>query len=331
MAFEDPYKFKGITSWKKDAHTNNVLYGVIDFFRWGFLGIGAYQNITQNPAVSGVFGGDRFQLTLDNDPNYTDGQVWRGYKKDWVWESGVNFSPAPIVASGVYFNEVFYETSSTTGAFSHYIDFPRGRVVFDTAVATTGVVKANFSIRSVQVTQADEVGIQEIVHQSHRIERSDFLAATGGGNWSRSLEHLYQLPLLAVEFVDTTFTGYELGGGQLASADLLFYVFADNPDDRNQIIDVIKYQSEKVIWLANRGLIKSSTDYPGGQVSLDFRGSPVDNFLTYPSIVFPSADGGFQWRQCRFGSIDLESSDNLNNELYRAILRVNTEVILNEI
>ena len=327
MALNDPTTFKGVTSWNKDTHTNNLLFGTIDFFKWGLLQIGAYQNITR-PNVSGVFGGDRFQLTLQDDLSYNVGEVWRGYREDWVWESGVNFSPPPHIASGVYVDSTFHPSASTTGAFAHHIDFPSGRVIFDTAIPTGSRVDADFSFRVISVIPADQVGIQEILYDAHRVDRSAFLNADTAGDWNQSQELTQPLPFMAVEIVNSSFRPYELGGGQYIDVDMLFYIFADNPYDRNQMADIVTYQHEKAFWLFDLGDIKVSPSYP---LSLDFRGSPVDNPMIYPQIVAESGDGGFRWRQCRFNEVDLDTSDDINNWLYRAILRVSAETILSEV
>ncbi len=328
MALNDTTTLKGVTVWKKDTHTNNLLYGTIDFFRWGLLQIGAYENITQSPPSSGVFGGDRFRLPLHEDPSYTLGQAWRGFRPDWVWESGVDFSPAPIVASGVSVDGSFHPSASTTGTFAHYIDFPRGRVIFDSPIPTGSLVQANFSPRSISVVSAEEVGIQEALYDSHRVDRATFLTSQTSGLWNRLQEISQTLPMVAFEVVNSNFRPRELGGGNYIDTDFLVYILSDNPDDRNQLEDIIKYQHEKAFWLYDRGDIKTSPAYP---ISLDFRGAPVTTPMIYPQIVADPSESGFRWRQCRINEVTLDTSDSINNWLYRAVLRVSTETILSEV
>lgn len=327
MALNDTTSFKGVTSWKKDTHTNNLLWGTIDFFRWGMLEIGAYQNV-ETPSSSGVYGGDRFKLVLHDDPSYTLGSTWRGFRPDWVWESGVSFSPAPIVASGVTVDNTFYLTDTTTGTFAHYIDFPRGRVVFDSPIPTGSIVQADFSLRVVSVVPAEEKAVQELFYDTHRVDRDEFNTAQTAGKWNTLPELTQTLPLIAFEIANSSFRPLELGGHSYIDTDFLTYVFSDNPDDRNQLVDIIKYQNEKAFWLYSRNDIKSSPNYP---ISLDFRGAPVASPMIYPQIVGDPSEGGFRWRQCRIKRVTLDTSDQINNWLYRAVLRVETETILSEV
>jgi hypothetical protein len=156
MALNTDYTtFKGITRIHRDNLSNNLLWGTMDFLQWGFLQVGGFQNITVNPAISGALGGDRFRLRPSNDPSYESGQVWEGFRNDWVWESGFSVdSISPIRVSGVWVDGSFYGSGDAT--YSHYVDYPNGRVVFDTAVGTTSTVQASFTHRTVGITRPIE-------------------------------------------------------------------------------------------------------------------------------------------------------------------------------
>ena len=153
MALNNADKFKGITSIQKDNLSNNLLLGVQDFLSWGLLNIGAFQNITRSPATSGSFadGHSRYRLRNSDDPSYDAGQVWEGFRNDWVWESGVSYqNTKPIQVSGVWIDNYFYEPTDST--YSHFIDYPNGRIVFDYGVPTTKRVETNFTHRTVGVS-----------------------------------------------------------------------------------------------------------------------------------------------------------------------------------
>ena len=124
MALNNPTLFKGVTSIQKDNLTNNLLLGTQDFLSWGFLNIGGFQNITRSPAVSGSYGrtSDRFRLRNSDDPSYEEGQVWEGFRNDWVWESGFKHNDTkPIPVSGVWVDGYFYSPSDAT--YSHFNTF----------------------------------------------------------------------------------------------------------------------------------------------------------------------------------------------------------------
>ena len=66
MAFSDAIKFNGVTSVFSDGISNTLLLGVQDFLSYGFLGAGAFQNITRrNPPVSGIYSGKVFFIDTD--------------------------------------------------------------------------------------------------------------------------------------------------------------------------------------------------------------------------------------------------------------------------
>ena len=60
------------------------------YLDWGLLSVGGWTNITT--PTSGAYGGTFDALRVVSDPAYTDGQVWESAKKDWVWETGMDYS-----------------------------------------------------------------------------------------------------------------------------------------------------------------------------------------------------------------------------------------------
>ena len=101
----------------QDATISNILLdNFIAFYDWGFLDRGSFYNI-QIPQ-SGIYGGDRHKLRSSDNPNYTDGQVWEGYRQNWVWESGIDgTTQQPVTISGVFVDNEFYATGNTTKPF----------------------------------------------------------------------------------------------------------------------------------------------------------------------------------------------------------------------
>ena len=119
----------------QDSTISNILEeNFILFYDWGFVDRGGFFNI--KIPQSGIYGGDRHVLRSVDTPNYTDGKVWEGYRENWVWESGVDgVAEQPISISGVFVEDQFYATGNVTKPF--YVDYRNGRVVFDSAIATT--------------------------------------------------------------------------------------------------------------------------------------------------------------------------------------------------
>ena len=82
------------------------------YLDWGLLGIGGFSNVSI--PTSGAYGGTFDRLRLVDDPSYTLGQVWEGPRKDWVWESGVEYSTQPTELTGGDVESTLYGTGEAT-------------------------------------------------------------------------------------------------------------------------------------------------------------------------------------------------------------------------
>lgn len=168
-----------------DATVSEMLVdNFVNFYDWGLLDKGGFYNI--DIPQSGIYGGDRHQLRLVDSPNYTDGQVWEGYRQNWVWEGAGNIdgvTEQPIDISGVFVDGAFYATGNVTKPF--YIDYPEGRVVFDSAESTTSQVELAYSHKRVQVMPAKGISwftqLQKILSEMRAIFKFRVLEA--GCNW----------------------------------------------------------------------------------------------------------------------------------------------------
>jgi hypothetical protein len=109
-------RLKGVTDVSQSTLCDQLESNIIEFFNWGMLCIGGFNNV-QIGAASGAYGGDMSRLRPVSDPNYINGQVWEGFRQDWVWQSGIEYVVQPIPVSGVYINSVFYPLN-TTGVYS---------------------------------------------------------------------------------------------------------------------------------------------------------------------------------------------------------------------
>jgi hypothetical protein len=137
-------RLKGIQNINDSTLCDQLESNLIEFFNWGLLCIGGFANAATG--VVGVVGGDVSRLRPVIDPGYTDGQVWEGFRQNWVWESGIEYPVQPVQVSGVYVNGMFYPSNSV-GQYAHHVNYPWGRIVFDTALPLTSVVQANYSYR----------------------------------------------------------------------------------------------------------------------------------------------------------------------------------------
>lgn len=321
----DYLKFKGVASINEDLILNNLLYGVIDFYNWSMLVIGGYTNITRTPPISGVFGGQKFRLRPVKQDGYTNGQVWEGFRGNWVWETGIPVvTTQPIKPTGVWVNNIF-QPATGVGSYSHYVDYPRGRVVFNTAVPVTSTIETEFSTRTVRFEPAESETVRRLMFDSWSVNRADFLLANSG-NWSDVYDTRLQLPLIGVEVCKrSSFAPYQLGGGQYAYHDVVLYIITDNLTDNNQLTDILRMQNDRSIWLINRKTMKDAATYP---CQLDYRGTPVASSWQYPELVNES---GYRWTSAYLSNTTSYNLNIPNPSLFGTVVQTTVEIILESI
>jgi len=321
-----PYtRLKGVTNVREDTLTQNLTHGLISYFQWGFLGIGGFQNITHSPAISGSYGGKRSRLRCVDDPRFNTGQVWEGYRGDWVWETGIEYGVQPVRPSGYWVDSVFHPLSATG---VDYVDYKRGRIVLGSGIATSAVVETDFSHRFVTFVDAESPWSCKLMLDANHIERADFLAMSSG-NWAEISDVRYQLPIVAVEVVQprhTGYTPYQIGGGQWVYKDVLFHIFAETKEDKDQIKDIIEFQNDGAVRLVDRGKLKASPS--GFPPDLDYKGALVASPLQYPQLV---EVGQYLWNTAWFSNNVSQTLSPINNWLYRAVVRTTITLAMENI
>lgn len=313
--------FRGNSSIGESSITEAIETNLISYIDWCFLEMGAFFNITI--PSSGAYGGDRHQLRHVDDPRYTDGQVWEGYRQGWVWESGLSHvSEQPIAISGVYVDNAFIPRSS-----GYYINYKSGRVVFDDAIDTDSEVNLEFSHKWVNVVGASEVPWFRVGQlNSFRTDNID------SGEWDSLAETRLQLPLVAVEMQNKTHVGYQLGGGQWSRGQVIFHVLSEESQTTKRISSILSEQNDSVIFMFDPDLLASQNRYP-----LDYRGDLSDNSLCYPDLVAHSGNGGFRYTsKVQQGKLRIyepyeQHHGKILENVYHSTVKWNTEIILHRI
>lgn len=326
MAVINYTKLKSVNSFAAPYLMNELEANLKMFFDWGLLGIGGWSDVSI--PMTGAFGGDLHVLQSVYDPSYNDGQVWQAFRKDWVWETGVGYlddsdNPEPTIITGVRVDGTFYGSGDAT--YGWHINYPLGRVVFDTAIATNSTVDLNYSYRFVQIYRADDAPWwTKLQFRSFRAD-DDHFSQFGTGDWSIGAHHRVQMPAIVIEAVPRgSARGYELGNGALArEQDVLFHILAENRYDRNRLLDITCLQFDNTIWLFNTQSTAEATGYP-----LDYRGMLVGTNM-YPDLV--DANDGYRWQQCRFIDSVISEVESLNPNLYQGVIRTTLEVIIGNI
>jgi hypothetical protein len=318
MALEPYTQFKATTNINNTLLMEEMEHSIEEWLKWSLLRIGAWQDVDMES--SGYFGGDFHTLSRVVDPSYDEYQVWETPVKVLVYESGVNFNgnENPVEISGVWINGAFYEPDDIT--YGHYVDYPNGRVVFNTALTSDDIVEMNYSYRTVTVEIAGESDRwKEIPYGSRRVD-NPHRVDPDKGQWAAipALKRI-KLPAIVIEAVARgTNKGYQLGSQALVTKrDVLFHIVAEDRRWRNRLSDIVLGEQEQTIWLFNSDNIVGTQDWP-----VDYRGAKNDSGLTYPELI-----DKYKWLRMRIDRMVLAEVENLNPYLHEGTVRGTMEII----
>lgn len=309
----DYLNLKGFDSVFENTLGNEIQDNLVEFFDWALLQKGNYQNVTKGELSPN--NNDYSKLKLSANPNFTKGKAWEGFRSNWVWQSGVSFSPSPIVGSnntkpgisGVYVNNSFYP-SSTTGTYAHKVDYYNGRIIFDNPIPTGSNVQAEYSYKYINVIYANSLPwLKEVQYRS--LDNNEFSIPT---------ENKVQLPAIAIEIVPRrTMRGYQLGGGQWVDTDILFHCLAEDEFTRNKLVDIVSLQNDKTIGMFDSNILAQSGLFP-----IDNFGVPVSGALRYPDLVNRYYKG-----KIRLKNSTVQGMELINSNFYAGIVRITAETI----
>lgn len=308
---------RGIDAFGEATVINHVRENLISLFDYGLLEKSAFIDV-QIP-TTGTYGGSDHQLRVVDDPRYTYGQVWEGFRSNWVWESGLgaltgadNANPG---VSGVYVDGTFYPNSGT-GDYAHHINHPLGRVIFDSAISTTSTVTCEYSYRYVNVTRADGLGwFKQVQQKSERSDDSNFI--NNSGEWGILGDNRLQLPAIGIELANSRkMAPYALGGGQRVYTDFLCHCVAEDAYTRDSLMDIVSFQN-KSFNSYDLNEIANNDAFP-----LDYRGVPISGALLYDEIV-----STYTGKKIRIMDVAADSVYDLTPNIHVGTIKITTEVI----
>ncbi|MHA2101334.1 MAG: hypothetical protein ACW99A_21970 [Candidatus Kariarchaeaceae archaeon] len=324
MPSNNPYTLRGVEHYGEDGFRSSLEVNIKHYLDWAFLKIGAWENI--DIPTSGAYGGVFHQLRSASDISYTSGQVWEGVRKDWVFETGINYID---ITGGIHnpnIPSVFVGGTGilvdTTG-YEHHIDYPLGRVIFDSTIPTGSDVTASYAFRNVQIYRSDDapwlMELQQDSLRPDRINWSDFYHSDTG-EWAVGPHQRIQLPAIVIESAaGRRSEPYEIGNTtQWVDQDVLFHVISENKFERNNLIDLLANQIDNTLYLYKPYEVAASGFFP-----LDFRGMIVDNPKMYPSIVDQSL-----WKKCWITESSVSNVDTRSPFLHMGIVRLAFQIIL---
>lgn len=115
MSCNGPPDFKGIKHFGDPTVSVQLEHNLKHWLDWSFLRIGAWREVAINS--SGHYGGNMSELLESNDTGFADRVKFSGLRKDWIYESGVNYcSPTQPIAS-LYLNTGISKVRVDLGPF----------------------------------------------------------------------------------------------------------------------------------------------------------------------------------------------------------------------
>ena len=242
-----------------------------------FIRNGLYTNVADGDVD--LYGRNISSLVASSDPSFdADNTIFQSPFKNWVHESGVTSAEsgvaAPIIASGVTVDGTFYLTATTVGAYAHIIDYPNGRVIFDTALAGSPSVSTSYSYKDVTVDFADSFNNENM---PLKIEMSykDNPAQTGVDIYPVSDERT--LPAVFVDILNRQSTPYEIGTrNSIANFICTLHVWARDDFQLDMIEDILTEEDDQVIL----GINFNTAPYP-----LLSRGEKNPLFTSYANLA----------------------------------------------
>jgi hypothetical protein len=313
---------KGLDSVFDSTLNNELQDNIVEFLDWSLLEKGNYMNVSLGElSPEGI---DYSKLRISSNNAFPSGKAWEGFRKNWIWQSGVSYNPGPVVSnnnaypgiSGVYVNNTFYP-SNTSGTYAHRIDYYNGRVVFNNPIPSNSNVRAEYSYKYINVVYANSLPwISEV--QSASLDLGSDFNILNKGKYDLPAEARVQLPTIAVEVVPRrSLRGYQLGGGQFVETDILFHCLAEDEYTRNKLVDIISLQNDKTIYMFNSNEIAKSGAFP-----LDYRGYPVSGALRYPDLIHRYLRGGL-----RLKNSNVQNMKVVNSNFYAGMVRLTLETI----
>lgn len=309
-------KFRGISHVGSGAITSKISAGLESYLNWAFLDIGGFTNVTR--PSSGVYGGYAHYLQHQSDPNFDTGRVWQGYKQNWVWESGLDYSTQPVQISGVWVNGSFkYQTDSQ---YSHYVDYPGGRIIFDSGISPTDTVELEYSYRYVGVYPYDSPYIQDLQYETWNYNGSNYIE--GSGQYGQLPSTRIQLPAIGIEVVNRRdFYPLQLGGGHGMFNRVVFHIFTEYNSDCETLVDILGNQVTKPIYLYDTDRVAIHNVYP-----LDYRGMIVSGAMMYPNLI-----ANYTWKLAIWQDTTVQEKRRVNPHLFNGKVATNLEMFMPEI
>jgi hypothetical protein len=286
------------------------------FLDWGFVNIGGFVNITR-PTANINNSANFHKLSSRQDPAYPKNRVWETFKKQWVYESGVSYNTTnPIPISGVYINNAFVPGPTGNVQYPFTLNYDLGRVIFASGLPSNTSVEMDFSFRTVQTYKANDAlsqwkQLQELTYK------------TGSVDAIVTSNHRAQMPCIIIEPTSNAiFKPYELGTKkQIVNQNILLHIFSENYVEKNNIVDIIRFQKDKELRLYDVKQVVSDKVYP-----LNPNGSKNIYGQNYNQLLDDSS--AYLWRTSYIDDVSVMDMESLNNNIYYSTVRLDVQIFM---
>lgn len=307
-------KFTGVNSLNDHLIISNAENNLKAFLDWGFLNIGGFINVQSIP---NVVSNNPNQLAIVDDPNYQTGQVWQTQYKDWVWEHGVVYGTStPTLITNILVD------GNVVNASDYILNYAESKVVFNNPIPSNSTVTMDFSYRKVQVyTQSNDLTWWR-QYQIDSANGDQFLA--NQGDYTIFTVNRIQLPAIIIEAVPRGIARpYQLGNKSLiVDQDFIFHIVCNTYSDRNAVVDILRLQQDKVIWLYDIDKIIENNIQP-----FLFDGSLNPDRAQYDNIV---KNPEYQWKTGFLKNMVLSEVES-GTHIQECKLRMTLEIIFSDI
>lgn len=305
-------QFNHITNINQKSLYSQLETNLKDFMDWSFLQINGYNNVN---IISGI---NPSLYTLINAPTASglgikDNTVWEGTFKDWVWENVDGHNINQI--SQVVVNGTPLPAPTGSGNYGYFIDYPLGRIVFDKPINPKSLVQLEYAYRQIQIYKSEDASWWKELQRTNYGLFSD--SKFTGQLFS---EHKLQTPFIMIETIARNQQiPYELGDSKnILVQDVLLHVFAKNPSQRSNIIDVLLAQKDKglILYDINRVVADQVT-------GLNYRGEKNLNGLNYSQLL---SNNQYVFKTCFIKNSVLSELNNFSTNLFNGIIRWTIEI-----
>lgn len=290
-------------------------HNIKHFLDWCFLNIGGFVNV--DIPTQDLKQGNFHQLRPVKNPETSrDNTTWESFRKDWVYETGIDYSITPNTVSGIYINNTFFPGPTGNSTYSYYIDYPNGRITLNKPISSTSKMHVEYAYRNIQIYKScDSTWWKELQRNTYEAYRFD-----KNPDYNILSNNRVQPPFIIIETIARNQQiPLELGSYQnILVQDVLLHTFTQNINQRNSITDILLSQKDKDIILYDIDKVVKNNKY-----ELNYRGEINPSGINYSDIVYNSE---YMRKIGHIKDSTLSEQNTLSTSLFNSVLRWRLEI-----